>query len=334
MLDRTTTRSAGLVLGILLWLAAFAASVTLGTTDITLSDVWQALSAYDGGRIDHIIIVSERLPRAVIATLTGSSLAIAGVLMQTMTRNPLASPGILGINAGAMFFVVVAVSLLPLHAPGQYVWAALLGALVAALLVLALSRGRRGELSPLRVVLAGVAVSAMFLSFSQGLLILDQQSFESVLYWLAGSVSGRELDLVVPLLPLFILALAITAALSRHANALLLGDEMVTGLGMRVGTLKLLLGLCVILLAGSSVALAGMIGFVGLIVPHMARGLIGIDHRWLLPACGVLGATLLLAADIASRFLMPPQEVPVGVMTALLGTPFFIYLARRRQVAT
>ncbi|WP_348814694.1 iron ABC transporter permease [Halomonas sp. H10-59] len=333
MLERTSTRAAGLILGTLLLLAAFGASVILGTTEIAPLTALEAITDYNGGRVSHIIILSERLPRAVIATLTGASLAVAGALMQTMTRNPLASPSILGINAGAMFFVVVAVSLLPLHTPGQYVWAALLGALVAALAVVALSRGRRGELSPLRVVLAGVAVTAMFVSFSQGLLIIDQQSFESVLYWLAGSVSGRELELVVPLLPLFALALAITAALARQANALLLGDDMVTGLGMRAGTLKLALGLCVILLAGSSVALAGMIGFVGLIVPHMARGLVGIDHRWLLPACALLGATLLLVADIASRFLMAPQEIPVGVMTALIGTPFFIYLARKKQVS-
>lgn len=331
MLTRGVTRGLGLLLGLALVATAFAASVMLGTTEIPAPTFAQALLHYDPSRVAHIIIRTERLPRAVIAALVGASLAIAGALMQTMTRNPLASPGILGINAGAMFFVVIAVSLLPLHAPADYVWAALLGALVAACLVVMLSRGRQGELSPLRVVLAGVAVTAMFVSFSQGLLIIDRQSFESVLYWLAGSVSGRELSLVVPLLPLFGGALLLCALLVRHANALLLGDDMVKGLGMRAGTIKLLLGLAVILLAGSSVALSGMIGFVGLIVPHMARGLFGVDHRWLLPACALLGASLLLLADMASRFLMPPQDVPVGVMTALIGTPFFIYLARRKQ---
>ncbi|MDN3556644.1 FecCD family ABC transporter permease [Halomonas maura] len=331
MLNHGVSRGAGLLLGLVLVAAAFVASVMLGTTQIAPATFAQALVHYDPARVAHIIIRTERLPRAVIAALVGASLAIAGALMQTMTRNPLASPGILGINAGAMFFVVIAVSLLPLHTPADYVWAALLGALVAACLVVVLSRGRQGELSPLRVVLAGVAITAMFVSFSQGLLIIDRQSFESVLYWLAGSVSGRELSLVVPLLPLYGGALLLCALLVRHANALLLGDDMVKGLGMRAGTIKLLLGLAVILLAGSSVALAGMIGFVGLIVPHMARGIFGVDHRWLLPACALLGASLLLLADVASRFLMPPQDVPVGVMTALVGTPFFIYLARRKQ---
>lgn len=331
MLSGRLSRIAGLLLGLALVATAFAASVMLGTTEIAPPTFPQALVHYDPSRVAHIIIRTERLPRAVIAALVGASLAIAGALMQTLTRNPLASPGILGINAGAMFFVVIAVSLLPLHTPAEYVWAALLGALVAACLVVALSRGRQGELSPLRVVLAGVAITAMFVSFSQGLLIIDRQSFESVLYWLAGSVSGRELSLVVPLLPLFGGALLLCTLLVRHANALMLGDDMVKGLGMRAGTIKLLLGLVVILLAGSSVALAGMIGFVGLIVPHMARGIFGVDHRWLLPACALLGASLLLLADVASRFLMPPQDVPVGVMTALIGTPFFIYLARRTQ---
>jgi iron complex transport system permease protein len=331
MLSGQAAKGAGLCTGGILMLTAFIASLMSGPTDIPPAALLTSLSDYDPTQVAHIVLRTERLPRAVIAALVGASLAIAGALMQTLTRNPLASPGILGINAGAMFFVVIAVSLLPLHTPASYVWAALLGALVAAGLVVILSRGRQGELSPLRVLLAGVAVTAMFVSFSQGLLILDQQSFESVLYWLAGSVAGRELSLVAPLLPLFGLALLLCGLLVRHANALMLGDDMVAGLGMRAGTIKLLLGLVVILLAGSSVALAGMIGFVGLIVPHMARGLFGVDHRWLLPACALLGASLLLLADIASRVLMPPQEVPVGVMTALIGTPFFIYLARRQQ---
>lgn len=330
MLSSFQTKSLGLGAGVLALLMAFIASLMLGTTDISFATLRASLLSPDPSQVAHIIVTTERLPRATIAALVGGSLAIAGVLMQTLTRNPLASPGILGINAGAMFFVVVSVSLLPLSTPAHYVWAALLGAVIAALLVIVLSRGARGEISPLRVVLAGVAVTAMFASLSQGLLVVDQQSFESVLYWLGGSVLGRELALVTPLLPLFIGALISSLVLVRHANALLLGDETVIGLGMRPATVKLLLGFVVIILAGSSVALAGMIGFVGLIVPHIARGLFGTDHRWLLPACALLGAFVLLVADVASRFVMPPQDVPVGVMTALIGTPFFIYLARRK----
>ncbi|MGQ7247240.1 FecCD family ABC transporter permease [Halomonas sp. V046] len=329
MLTTRRAKSVGLILGLGLTLLAFVTSIALGTTPMSPATLSSALLHYDPSQVTHIILLTERLPRAVVAALVGASLAIAGALMQTMTRNPLASPGILGINAGAMFFVVVAVSLLPLTSPAEYVWPALLGAFVAAVLVILLSRGRHGEVSPLRVVLAGVAVTALFVSFSQGLLIVDQEGFESVLFWLAGSVAGRDLALVTPLLPLFLVAIVLCAVLARHANALLLGEDMVKGLGINVTTIKALLGLAVILLAGSSVAIAGMIGFVGLIVPHMARGLFGLDHRWMLPGCALLGACLLLTADVAARFLMPPQDVPVGVMTALIGTPFFIYIARR-----
>ncbi|WP_016916363.1 FecCD family ABC transporter permease [Vreelandella stevensii] len=333
MLTGHTAKSSGLLVSGAALALAFLLSIKMGPTEIAWPTLWQALVAPNPASVDHLILHTERLPRAVVATLVGASLAMAGALMQTITRNPLASPGILGINAGAMCFVVIAVSLLPLPTPGHYVWAALLGALVAALLVILLSRGPRGELPPLRVVLAGVAVTAMFVSFSQGLLVVDQQSFENVLYWLAGSVSGRDLGLVAPLLPLFGGALCLCALLVRHADALLLGDDMASGLGLAPTTTKLLLGIAVILLAGSSVALAGMIGFIGLIVPHLARALFGTGHRWLLPACGLLGACLLLLADVASRFLIAPQELPVGVMTALLGTPFFIYLARRTMAA-
>ncbi|QEM82715.1 FecCD family ABC transporter permease [Halomonas binhaiensis] len=333
MLTTRLAKLTGLACGLLLALIAFVASVALGHTAISATDLIDAVLHYDPTNIDQIIVRSERLPRAMIAAIVGASLAVAGALMQTMTRNPLASPGILGINAGAMFFVVVSVTLLPLHSPSQYVWAALFGACIAAAVVYLLGRGRHGELSPLRVVLAGVAVTALFVSFSQGLLIIDQEGFESVLFWLAGSVSGRELDMLTPLLPLFLSAAVLCLVLMRHANALLLGDDVVKGLGLSANVIKLLLGLVVILLAGSSVALAGMIGFVGLIVPHMARGLFGVDHRWMLPGCMLLGAGLLLFADVVARFVIPPQEIPVGVMTALLGTPFFIYIARRRLQA-
>ena len=182
--------------------------------------------------------------------------------------------------------------------------------------------------SPVRTVLAGVAVTALFVSFAQGLLILNQDRFESILFWLAGSVSGRELDAILPLLPLFGLALILALLMSRQLNLLGLDDEVIRGLGLRVGQVRLLIGLVVIVLAGTSVAMAGLIGFVGLIVPHMARGLFGTDHRWLLPLSAIIGATLLLAADTLARLVIPPQEIPVGVMTALLGTPLFLHLAR------
>lgn len=333
MLNNRSLKALGIVLGVILTLGAWLSSIALGTTSMPASTLVDAFLHYDPASTQHIILRTERLSRAVIAALVGASLAVAGALMQALTRNALASPSVLGINAGAMFFVVTASSLFALRSPIAYVWAGLIGAAVAGVLVYLLGlRGREG-LSPIRVVLAGVAITALFVSFSQGLLIVDQQRFESILFWLAGSVSGQRLEAVMPLLPLFLGAGVLCVVLQRHLNALVLDDEVVRGLGLRTGLVKMLVGVAVIVLAGGSVAIAGMIGFVGLIVPHMVRGLFGMDHRWVLPGCALLGASLLLLADTLARFIIPPQEIPVGVMTALLGTPFFLYLARRRSVS-
>ncbi len=329
LLPGRSLKAMGLSLGVGLTLLSFVASIWLGSTPISAATVIEAFLHYDATSTQHIILHTNRLSRAVIAAVVGASLAIAGALMQTLTRNALASPGILGINAGAMFFVVVSASLFTLQSPVAYVWAAFLGAAVAGVLVYLLGSGGREGSSPIRIVLAGVAMTALFVSFSQGLLIINQERFESILFWLAGSVSGQRLGAVAPLLPLFFGAIVLSGFLTRHLNALVLDDELVRGLGQRTGLVKVLVGTVVIVLAGGSVAIAGMIGFVGLIVPHMARKLFGMDHRWVLPGCALLGASLLLLADTLARFLMPPREVPVGVMTALLGTPFFIYIARK-----
>lgn len=333
MLTTRKARVLGLLLSGALVISAWLASLALGYTAIAPATVVEAFFAYDPGSTQHLILRTERFSRAMIAALVGASLAVAGALMQTVTRNAMAAPSILGINAGAMFFVVLAGTLFGLRTPLTFIWAAFLGASVAALLVYLLGReGARG-VSPVRVVLAGVAITALFVAFAQGLLIVNQERFESILFWLAGSVSGRGLELVTPLLPLFLIAAILCMLLIRQLNVLALDDEVVKGLGQRAGRVKLLAGVVVIMLAGGSVAVAGMIGFVGLIVPHMVRSLFGRDHRWVLPGCALFGAGLLLIADTLARFLIPPQEVPVGIMTALLGTPFFIYLARRRSQA-
>ncbi|WP_421843086.1 FecCD family ABC transporter permease [Marinobacter algicola] len=328
MLTTLQARMLGTLLCLGLLLAATVSSLIFGHIPVSLEMLANSIVDYDPGSLEHLVIHTERFSRTVTSMIVGSGLAIAGALMQTLTRNPLASPGILGINAGAMFFVVVGATLLSLTSPPQLVWAAFTGAATAAVLVYFLGQEAGRGVSPVRTVLAGVAVTALFVSFAQGLLILNQDRFESILFWLAGSVSGRELDAIVPLLPLFGGALILALLLSRQLNLLGLDDEVIRGLGLRVGQVRLLIGLVVIVLAGTSVAMAGLIGFVGLIVPHMARGLFGTDHRWLLPLSAIIGATLLLAADTIARLVIPPQEIPVGVMTALLGTPLFLHLAR------
>ena len=328
MLTTPPAKTLGTLLCLGLLLAATVSSLIFGHIPVSLAMLINSLTDYDPGSLEHLVIHSERFSRTVTSVVVGAGLAIAGALMQTLTRNPLASPGILGINAGAMFFVVIGATLFSLTSPSQLVWAAFTGAATAAVLVYFLGQEAGRGVSPVRTVLAGVAVTALFVSFAQGLLILNQDRFESILFWLAGSVSGRDLDAIAPLLPLFGGALILALLLSRQLNLLGLDDEVIRGLGLRVGQVRLLIGLVVIVLAGTSVAMAGLIGFVGLIVPHMARGLFGTDHRWLLPLSAIIGATLLLAADTLARLVIPPQEIPVGVMTALLGTPLFLHLAR------
>ena len=329
MLTSLLARTSGTLFCLSLLLMATVSSLVFGHIPISLDMLVASLMDYDPASLEHLVVRTERFARTITALVVGAGLAIAGVLMQTLTRNLLASPGILGINAGAMFFVVIGATLFSLSSPSELVWVAFIGAATAAFLVYFLGQEAGRGISPVRTVLAGVAVTALFVSFAQGLLIFNQDRFESILFWLAGSVSGRDLNVILPLLPMFGLALLVALLLSRQLNLLGLDDEVTRGLGLRVGHARLLIGLVVIVLAGTSVAMAGLIGFVGLIVPHMARGIFGTDHRWLLPMSAILGATLLLAADTAARMIIPPQEVPVGVMTALLGSPLFLHLARQ-----
>ena len=329
MLTSLLARTSGTLFCLSLLLMATVSSLVFGHIPISLDMLVASLMDYDPASLEHLVVRTERFARTITALVVGAGLAIAGVLMQTLTRNLLASPGILGINAGAMFFVVIGATLFSLSSPSELVWVAFIGAATAAFLVYFLGQEAGRGISPVRTVLAGVAVTALFVSFAQGLLIFNQDRFESILFWLAGSVSGRDLNVILPLLPMFGVALLVALLLSRQLNLLGLDDEVTRGLGLRVGHARLLIGLVVIVLAGTSVAMAGLIGFVGLIVPHMARGIFGTDHRWLLPMSAILGATLLLAADTAARMIIPPQEVPVGVMTALLGTPLFLHLARQ-----
>ncbi|GBO48558.1 FecCD family ABC transporter permease [Pectobacterium versatile] len=315
--------------GVVLLLLSIVASLMLGQTTISFGAVFNALFHYDPQQIDHILVLTTRLSRTVIAIVVGASLAVAGALMQALTRNPLASPGIFGMNAGAMFAIVLLSSLFTFSSQIALAWTAYLGAAVAGVMVYVLGTLGNARSSHLRIVLAGAAISALFISFTQALLVINQDGLDSMLFWLAGSVSGRSLSMLLPLLPYFVIALFLALLLARHLNILVAGDEIAKGLGQRTALVRALSGLCVIGLAGGAVAIAGNIGFVGLIVPHIVRRVLSADHRWLLPGCAIFGATLLLLADVASRLLIVPQEVPVGAMTALLGAPFFIYLARR-----
>ncbi|WP_108126192.1 FecCD family ABC transporter permease [Saccharospirillum mangrovi] len=333
MLTSTVAKSLALLACLALALATGFASIALGQTAMSLDTVLHALFAYDDTVVNHIIVRANRLNRAVLALLVGSSLAISGALMQALTRNALASPSLFGINAGALFFVALAYTFLSLTSVSQFIGFAFLGAAVASVLVYLLGMSGPAGLSPVRIVLAGAAMTALFVAFTQGLLILNQESLEGILYWLGGSVAGTSFATMTPFVPFFIAALLVTALLVRQVNVMMLDETVARSLGQRVLATRLALGAVIVVLAGGSVALAGLIGFIGLIVPHLARGLFGRDHRWVLPASALLGASLLLGADTLSRFIVPPQEIPVGALTALVGTPFFIAVARKRSPA-
>ncbi|KGA96021.1 siderophore ABC transporter permease [Alkalihalobacillus alcalophilus ATCC 27647 = CGMCC 1.3604] len=329
ILYRKSYKIIGLVVCFLLLCTAFILSVSLGQTNISFRTTLEAFTQYDPNSTEHIIVTTSRLTRALIATVIGSSLAIAGALMQALTRNPLASPDLLGINAGGLFFIVLAITVFSVNSLTSYMWIAFLGAGIAGVLVFFLGSVGRDGLSPIKIILAGAAITALFASFTQGLLVIDEQSIQSILFWMAGSVSGRSLEMLFPVLPYVFGATLCAFFLGRSINVLLTGEDVAKGLGQRTMFLKIAMGVLVIILAGSSVAVAGAIGFVGLVVPHIVKGLVGPDYRWVIPYSALVGASLLLFADVVARFIIMPQEVPIGVMTAFIGAPFFVYIARK-----
>ncbi|MDF2788896.1 MAG: yfiZ [Neobacillus sp.] len=328
LLKQTGQRWVGLFIAIIVLLLLMAASIVYGYTDTTWKMAIDALTNFDGSN-EHIVIQSVRIPRAFIAAAVGASLAISGVLMQTVTKNPLASPDIFGVNAGAGVAVVIAVTVFSVGSLQLFTWLSFFGAAVAAISVYAIGSVGREGLTPMKLTLAGAAMTALFASFTQGILVLNEAALEQVLFWLAGSVAGRSLDNLIAVLPYLIGGWIISLIIATKMNVLSMGEDVAKGLGLNTALLKITIGIVVILLSGGAVAVAGPIGFIGIVVPHLTRSIVGIDHRWVIPFSGLLGGVLLLAADIASRYILMPQEVPVGVMTAIIGTPFFIYIARK-----
>ncbi|MGY2172206.1 FecCD family ABC transporter permease [Pseudomonas gingeri] len=323
------SRLSKLTLALLVMLLSCVLSLAAGATWIEPSQLFAGLMQPDTLSAGQQLIVSTRLTRTLMAVAVGASLAVAGALMQALTRNPLASPGLFGVNAGATFAIILGSSFFALSSMHQWLWCAFIGAALAGALVWLIGNRGQGSLNPLRIVLAGAAITALFSAFSQALLVVNEEGLDTVLFWLAGSLSERDLAMAAPLLIGVLLALFGAWLLAGQVNVLNAGEAIATGLGQRTGLIRLLMSILIIGLAGSAVALAGSIGFIGLLVPHMVRKGLSIDHRWLLPGCALLGATLLLLADTLARVVILPQEVPVGVMTALFGAPFFIALARR-----
>lgn len=323
-----------LLLGLLVFAGllglALMSSIAFGAADIAPADVWQALVAFNPESTEHLIIRTLRLPRAAVAALVGAALAVAGALMQGLTRNPLADPGILGIETGAALGVVAAVFFLNIGSLYLYALFAFAGAALTAVAVYALGSLGRGGPTPLKITIAGAALTALLSSLTTGMLIFHQRTLEEVRFWLAGSVAGRDLNLLMQAAPYLLAGLVLALALGRQITTISLGDDIARGLGQRTGWVKALTAVATVLLAGGAVAVAGPIGFVGLVIPHAVRFLVGQDYRWILPYAALAGAIFLVLSDVAARLVLRPTELPVGVMTALIGGPFFVYLVRWR----
>jgi iron complex transport system permease protein len=325
------TRSAGLAIAF--GLLAFAAllSLAIGARSIPLGDVVSAL-LHEGSSQEETIIRSLRVPRTLLGVAVGAAIGVAGALMQALTRNPLADPGLLGVNAGASAAVVIALSL-GLAGAASSVWFAFVGAAAAAVAVYAIGTAGRGGATPVRLALAGTAITAALTAVIYGVAMTDQKLLQQYNFWSVGALGGRGRTQLEAVAPFIVAGMALALALARALNALALGDDSARALGTSVGRTRIGGAVAVTVLCGAATAAAGPMYFLGLTVPHAARVLCGPDQRWVFAYSALLGAALLLFADVAGRVLVRPGELQAGVMMAVIGTPLFIALVRRKRIA-
>ncbi len=317
-----------LLVGTLILIFSIGYSITIGAANIEIETVWQALFNYQSELTNHQIIHDLRFPRVLGAALVGACFAVAGSIMQGMTRNPLGDPGILGLNAGAAFMLAVAFAFFPGLNYLYIVLLSFLGAGIGAGLVYGIGSLSKAGLTPMRLVLAGAAVTALLAALSEGIAIHFHIG-QDLAFWTAGGVSGTTWFNLKILTPFVLAGLIGSIWLSKSITLLSLGEEVAVGLGQRTGVVKLMGMIIVLVLAGTAVSVVGSVGFVGLIVPHMVRFIVGNDYRWIIPNSIILGALLVVLADAAARSINPPHETPIGALIALIGVPFFLYLARK-----
>lgn len=326
---RVSTRVAVLIGAGAALVLLLAASLALGARSVPLGRVIEVLGSGRDGTPEATVVWDLRVPRTLLGLEVGVALALAGVILQSVTRNPLADPGLLGINAGAAGAVVLAISVFGLGSVDDYLWFAFVGAAVALLVVYGIAALGRGGISPTRLVLAGVAVTAALESAISAVSLRDSAALEQYRAWVVGSLSGRDAGTVTSVTPFLLVGLLLALSCARPLNALALGEDLARSLGSRVGWARVASAGSVVLLAGGATAAVGPIAFVGLAVPHVARLLVGPDLRWLLPCSALLGPVLLLGADIAARLVVRPGELQVGILTAVVGAPVFLVLVRR-----
>ncbi|MCE7012166.1 iron ABC transporter permease [Kibdelosporangium philippinense] len=312
---------------------AIFASLAVGSLGIPLGEVWRALVSPDGSA-NSLIVQTQRIPRTVLGVAAGVALAVAGLLMQSLTRNPLADPRIMGVSSGASLGVVIAIFVFGVDALPGFVWFGIFGAFATGLLVFSVAARTRTGSSPVTLALVGAAIDASFSAVVIAILTLDAQTFEQYRYWVIGSLTGRPAEVSFTVLPFILVGLLLALISARGLDALALGEDVAVGLGQRVAVTRFAAGAGSVLLTGAAVAAAGPIGFVGLAVPHFARNLVGNDHRWMLAVSVPLGVAFLLGADVIGRVIVLPDEIRAGVITAVLGAPILLFLVRRPRLVT
>ena len=330
---RTAVGGASPVLALALLLcaglfAACLASLYIGSQDVSVAKIFRSFTAYDPANVQEMIVRTLRLPRLLAALLCGASFAVAGALMQGVTNNPMASPSILGISAGAGFGLAVFMILFPQGSLSVSLLFSIAGAGLATLAIFFLAQAKGAGRGPVFLALAGTAIGAVFGAVTQAMTVYFEVA-QDLSYWTAGGISGVRMEQALFLLPWTVAGLALAMSIARSVTLLSFGEEVAIGLGSKIGRIRLVAGVTVLLLAGSAVAVAGPVGFVGLVTPHIARKIVGIDYRKVIPVSALSGALLVTLADIAARTIHPPFETPLGAVTALIGVPFFLYLIRR-----
>ncbi|MCU4992223.1 iron ABC transporter permease [Bacillus cereus] len=315
-------------LTILCLIGSIFLAVAFGAKDIHLQTVWTAVFDYNPKLTQHQIIYELRLPRVIGAAVVGAAFAVAGAVMQGVTRNPLADAGVLGINAGAMFVVALSFAFFP-HMPYSYLMVvSFIGAVLSTVLIFIIGSATSGGLTPMRLTIAGAVMAALLHSLSSGVAIYYDLS-QDLAFWYAGGVAGVKWEHLKFLVPIILITIVFATVLGRSISLISMGDDVATNLGVKTNRTRILGMITVVILAGVSVSAVGSIGFVGLVIPHIARKLVGVNYRLIIPMSAFLGAMLLVLADLGARTVNPPKELAIGIMVALVGVPFFLYIARK-----
>lgn len=315
-------------LTILFLIGSIFLAVAFGAKDIHLQTVWTAVFDYNPKLTQHQIIYELRLPRVIGAAVVGAAFAVAGAVMQGVTRNPLADAGVLGINAGAMFVVALSFAFFP-HMPYSYLMiVSFIGAVLSTVLIFIIGSATAGGLTPMRLTIAGAVMAALLHSLSSGVAIYYDLS-QDLAFWYAGGVAGVKWEHLKFLVPIIFITIVFATVLGRSISLISMGDDVATNLGVKTNRTRILGMIIVVILAGVSVSAVGSIGFVGLVIPHIARKIVGVNYRLIIPMSALLGAMLLVLADLGARTVNPPKELAIGIMVALIGVPFFLYIARK-----